>query len=117
MRGQTTFLKAPTYVWTRAETQCRCVGAITLQVRWTNPQLRPHLIYLVLVEWNLSCCYFLPHLHQMFLDVLHYHITTLVGQDLTNHVAAKTKGESTSDLNAYSKRLMSFTTGLKVCGC
>lgn len=96
MRGQTTFLKAPTYVWTRAETQLICVSDKTLNLHWTNLQLCPHLVYLVLVEWNLSCRYFLPHLHQMFLDVLHYHITTLVGQDLTNHVAARTQEENTS---------------------
>lgn len=93
-------------MWTRAETQPMCVGVITLQVRWTNLQFRPHLVYLVLVEWNLSCRYFLPHLHQMFLDVLHYHITTLVGQDLTNHVAARRKGENTTDSKAHSKRLI-----------
>lgn len=80
--------------------------AITLQLRRTNLQFRPHLVYLVLVKWNLSCRYLLPHLHQMFLDVLHYHITTLVGQDLTNHVAARTTGENTSDSNAHTKRLI-----------
>lgn len=53
--------------------------------------LHPHLVDLVLAEWDLASCHFLPDFHQVFLDILHNHIATLVWQDLTNHVAARTR--------------------------
>lgn len=49
----------------------------------------PHLVYLILVERYGSTCYLLSHLHQVFLNVLHNYITTLVRQDLTNHIAGR----------------------------
>lgn len=34
-------------------------------------------MYLILVEWYVSTCYLLSHLHQVFLDVLYNYITAL----------------------------------------
>lgn len=46
-------------------------------------------MYFTLVEWYVSTRYLLSNLHQVFLDVLHNYITTLVRQNLTDHVAAR----------------------------
>lgn len=40
--------------------------------------LHPHLVDLVLVERDLPGRYFLSDFHQVFLDILHDHIATLV---------------------------------------
>lgn len=53
----------------------------------------PHLVYLILVERYFSRCYFLSHLHQVFLDVLNNDVTILVGQDLPDDIAAKSQGQ------------------------
>lgn len=78
------------------------VCATALLIHCTNIQLRPHLVYLILVEWYVSSCYFLSHLHQVFLDVLHNDISTLVRQDLTDHIAARTEERTCKIVNMLS---------------
>lgn len=60
---------------------------------WKRAHMQPcpYLVYLILVEWYSSFCYFLSHLHQVFLDVLHNDVAILVRQDLTDHIAARAK--------------------------
>lgn len=72
-----------------------------------NIQPCPHLVYLILVERYGSFCYFLSHLHQVFLDVLYNDVAILVRQDLTDHIAARaeeSKGEESMKCLAMSDR-------------
>lgn len=51
---------------------------ITASVEAEQKQLFPHLVDLVLVQWYGSTSYLLSQLHQVFLDVLHNDIATLI---------------------------------------
>ncbi len=73
----------------------------------------PHLVYLILVERYGSFCYFLSHLHQVLLDVLHDDVAILVRQDLTDHVAARAeenKGEESMNTFILNCRIVNMLT-------
>lgn len=60
-------------------------------------------MYLILAERYVTSCYFLSHLYQVLLDVLHNYIAVLVRQDLTDHIA-----ESAGERNASDTPLNPF---------